>query len=333
MTRRLTLAVAALVLLALGVALAGALTGWLNRPPSRVAISAVTVRGEHELFAVGGTGLMEGEGVIARSSNDGVDWTVFRVPVPVLTRVASAGDRLVASRYCLPPSAGGQPLAPAPSSCLFASEDGGTTWRDLGAGTLVDPTFVDASYGWAHAQFPTGRGLYESLDGGLSWSELDTPCPPEKPMLYSAVTTGRQAGYVICFGPAVGNGQSWSLIERSASGEIQIRYEGRAGGGEPRQGLKDDFVQGFSIGADGSGLIWASHGLHKTIDGGRSWNEVPVTGVERGSFWGGGAVLDTENAYLVRRTGQNAVIEYRSGTFRTLISWPIPMGCPVLFCL
>jgi hypothetical protein len=132
---RLAVAVAALVLLGVGVA-AGI---WLmnvpgspiNPTPQFVGIEAVTVLGDQELIAVGSTRGHWDPAVVARSTDGGEQWRVTAVPISALTHVAAAGTRLVASRYCLPPSAGEQALEPAPTSCLFASEDGGLTWRDL----------------------------------------------------------------------------------------------------------------------------------------------------------------------------------------------------------
>jgi photosystem II stability/assembly factor-like uncharacterized protein len=323
---RFLVTVAAVALLAIGVG-AGIV---LMRPPgpstaptpSSVAIEAVTMLGERELIAVGATKGRTDPAVVARSSDGGQHWTATVIPLPALTQVAAAGSRVVASRYCLPPSAGGHPLEPGPSSCLFASDDGAVTWIDLDAGTLVDPTFADASYGWAHEQFPDSVELFETLDGGTSWSLLDAPCPTDQPLVYRAVATGRQIGYLLCFAQATEAGQAWSLIERSASGATATLFEGRISNGEGQNGLHDEVIQGFSIRPDGSGFIWTSS-LYRTTDAGRSWSVVPPTGLGPGSFRSGGYVIDANSAYLVRgTTSTTSVVEYRSGTFRTLVTWP-----------
>ena len=323
---RLAAAVAAFVLLGVGLA-AGILLltqpgAPLNPTPRFVGIEAVTLLGDGDLIAVGRTRGWTDPGLIARSTDGGRLWLVAAVPVPGMTAVASAGSRLVASRYCLPPMAGGTPFGPAPTSCLFASDDRGVTWRDLDAGTLVDPTFADANYGWAHEQFPNGRSLFETTDGGLSWSGLDTPCPVDKPMLFRAVATGRQSGYLLCFGEATETGQPWSLMRRSASGETATLFEANLSNGEPHQGLHDEFVKGFSLNPAGSGLAWTSH-LYKTMDGGRSWTTVDTSDLGSGGFGEGGFVIDAENAYLVWGTpAKSSIIEYRAGVFRTLVTWP-----------
>jgi hypothetical protein len=323
---RLAAAVAGFVLLGVGLA-AGILLlsqpgAPLNPPPQLVGIDAVTVLGNQELIAVGSTRGHWDPAVVARSNDGGEEWRVNAVPLSALTHVAASGTRLVASRYCLPPSAGGQALEPAPTSCLFASDDDGMTWRDLDVGTLVDPTFSDGSYGWAHAQFPNGSELFETSDGGLSWTLLDAPCPADKPLLYRAAATGHQNGYVVCLGVASGAGQAWTLIERSASGEVAALFGGNMSGGEPRNGLRDEFVRGFSMRPDGSGFIWTSK-LYETTDGGRSWRAVPTPGLDGGSFGDGGFVIDSNNAYFVwGTTSSSSIVEYRFGILRVLVTWP-----------
>lgn len=319
-------AAAAFVLLGVGLA-AGILLlsqpgAPLNPTPQLVGIDAVTVLGNQELVAVGSTRGHWDPAVVARSSDGGEQWAVTAVPLMALTHVAAAGTRAIASQYCLPPSAGGQSLRPAPTSCLFASDDGGITWRDLEAGPLVDPTFADGSYGWAHAQFPNGRDLLETADGGLTWTVLDAPCPADRPLLYRAAATGRQSGYVLCFGEATDAGQPWTLMQRSVSGEVAPLLDGNVSNGESRNGLRDEPIRGFSMHRDGSGFIWTSN-LYQTTDGGRSWSAVPTPGLDQGSFGDGGFVIDSNNAYFAwRTTSSSSIVEYRSGTLRVLVAWP-----------
>lgn len=333
--RKIGLALASIALFTVAAAsvvylLGGKPVGYEGQAPQRVNIWAVTVRGVNELIAVGGTEDARGNLVVARSGDAGATWTILTSPVPAMTRVAFAGDRLIGSITCLPRSSGGEPLEPGPTSCLYSSDDGGATWNDAGAGRLVDPTFPDSSYGWAHAQAPTGSTLYESADGGTTWAEFTEPCPTSTPLIRSAVATGSRAGYVMCFGEARPIGQPWALIEVDGA-SVAIKYEGKISGAEPRHGLLDDAIQGFTMRADGIGLIWTTESLYQTTDRGSTWTEVPVSGLAPGSFWGGGAMVDQNLTYLVRRGNATAVVARQGTAWRTLISWPIFGGAPSLY--
>ncbi len=227
------------------------------------AIEAIAALGQDHLIAVGSSGYgsrggTPSEGIVARSDDAGRHWTVVEPDLPDLTFVSAAGNRIVASRYCLPPTVGGQAVGPAPASCLFASDDGGSTWHDLAAGPLVDPTFVDASYGWAHSQIPSGEELAESVDGGQTWSALDSGCPADKRRVFRAVATGRQTGYLICFAESTATGQPWALIQRSASGQGSVLLEGNSTLGEAQNGLEDEVLRGFTMRSDGLGMMWTS---------------------------------------------------------------------------
>jgi len=297
-----------------------------------IALEAVTSLGQDRLIAVGSSEDISAgaptSGVVARSDDGGRNWTVAYPDLAALTYVAAAGDRIIVSRYCLASTAGGQDVGRTPSTCLFASDDGGHTWRDLGAGRLVDPTFVDASYGWAHDQIPAGTELDETLDGGNSWTALDSGCPPDKPRIYRAVVTGRQEGYLICFAEPTDAGQPWALVRRTASGQGNVLLEGDSSWGTSTKGLADEYVRGFTIRPDGLGLLWTD-GLYSTSDGGQAWTPVavPVTidDYSGGIFQGGGAVVGADHAYLVRRGSKSSVVEYLAGTFTTLVEWPYPL--------
>jgi hypothetical protein len=318
--------VSALVIVGGALAARGLLAGPApSTAPAHVVIESVTSAPDGSLTAVGGTAVDGGDAVIARSSDAGAHWQVSSAAAPGFISVAAPGEDLVAAQRCLADSISGVPIGPAPASCLYASGDGGATWTDLGAGRLADPSFADSAYGWAHAQFPTGRELYESADTGRSWSKLGTPCPADKPLIYSAVSTGTRTGYVLCFAQAEDT-QPWSLVERSADGQTTDLYDGEITGREPQAGLKDDFVQGMSMRFDGSGMIWTSSGLYQTSDGGRTWTAIDVSGLDQGSFQGGGSVLDGGNAYLVRRSNTTSVVAYRDDALTTLISWPLSLA-------
>jgi photosystem II stability/assembly factor-like uncharacterized protein len=58
-----------------------------------------------------------------------------------------------------------------PSSALYVSADGGTTWQERGLPGIPDSlTFIDAQHGWLLSK-PGGK-LFVTEDGGVSWTEI-----------------------------------------------------------------------------------------------------------------------------------------------------------------
>ena len=132
------------------------------------------------------------------------------------------------------------------------------TWSDAGAGRLVDPTFADASYAWAHPEGSAGATLSETSDGGSTWRDYLAPCPSDTPVIDAAVATASRAGYVICLAvPGTGD-QPWRLVQVTPDGKVATRYQGTASTGAALHGLLDDYVQGFTMQAGGRGLIWGA---------------------------------------------------------------------------
>jgi hypothetical protein len=293
--------------------------------PPRVNIWALTSRGVDELVGVGGTDDSRGDLVVARTSDGGRTWEVLTPEAPAMTRVARAGDRLVASIWCRPPTSGGVPLGVGPASCVYVSDDDGASWRDVGAGKIVDPTFGDSSYGWAHPPFPEGGPLYQTTDGGLTWSAFAKPCPSNAPTIYAAVATSSEGGYVMCFGPVAGSHQPWSLVEWSRNVGT-TRFSGNIDYEASNPTLDNDFVQGFTMRADGAGLIWTSHGIYASVNGGSTWEALLPEGLDRGFFRGGGTMPTEALAFLVHRGPYSSIVEWSDHQWRPLISWPFEGG-------
>jgi hypothetical protein len=331
--RRIFVALVAVIVIAVLAVLAVVV---LQRPriqgtvPARVNLWAVTATTRESIVAVGGTNDARGRLTVVRTDDGGATWHVFNPEVPAMTRIDAAGDRLVGSITCLPQTSGGEPVGATPLSCLYASEDRGATWVDLNAGRLVDPSFVDAVYGWAHAQAPTGSTLFETVDGGVRWTPFVDPCPASAPTIYAAVATEPRAGYIVCFGHPRDDGQAWAFVELLSDGTLSVKYEGRMSGREPQEGLRDDAVQGFAMLPDGHGLLWATHGLYETRDRGSNWVAVEVHDIEGDSFWGGGVILSDSSAFLIRRGDSTSIVARDGDAWRNLISWPLRGGPPTM---
>jgi hypothetical protein len=300
----------------------------------RVNVSAVAAIDATRLVAVGGTDDARGSLVVALSADGGRSWTtMLPVGTPALTRVTWTGERLVGARECVTPRSPEGPLEAAAATCLFASTDGGVTWSDLHAGRLVEPTFADAQHGWSRTPSdPAGAptALRVTADGGATWTAAASPCPETVPLIGALDNTAPGLGFALCFGPAGDNGQPWSLVEVTQGGSV-IRHSGRQSGKTPEHGLDDDAIQGFAMLADGSGLLWATEALYQTRDRGVTWEPVAVDASDRGSFWGGGAILDGGTAFLTRRnTGAYTSIwgSVAGGQWQQLVRWPFFGGPP-----
>lgn len=295
--------------------------------PARVNIWAVTATDLDHILAVGGTQDDRGDLVVARSEDGGDHWRVVAPSAPALTTLGRAGSRLVGATSCVPRSVDGRAVDPTPSSCLFASDDEGASWRDLGAGRLVGPSFADDRNGWASGPIDPGLGtspsLFTTADGGVTWRDVGSPCGSDTPLIWKAMITAPGSGYVVCLGLPGPTGQEWRFLEVDQRGSI-LRHHGHTPASGPIGGLDDDSIYGFAMQRDGHGLLWASTGLYRTADRGVSWELVP-TGDLEGTFWGGGALISDTAAYLVARNGGawTAIYGTRDGrTWQPFISWP-----------
>lgn len=116
---------------------------------------------------------------MARSSDGGKTWQTAAFPL-------SAGDAAnfgnTASLHFIDASHGWAMLRRVSSTnfslgMLFATTDGGVSWRKLPSPPLGDPVrFVSETDGWL-AGGPTGNKLYATRDGGHTWSPARLAAP------------------------------------------------------------------------------------------------------------------------------------------------------------
>jgi photosystem II stability/assembly factor-like uncharacterized protein len=321
------------------------------------AVVAAAAFDDRHIVGVGGTDGYQGNLVLVRSDDGGHTWTVEHPDAPAFTALARAGDRLYASRECLPtyPTEYGLPsgehvvghgvdpdYSAAPESCLYFSDDRGRTWHDAGAGRLVDPTFADAMNGWAHTEYdPVGQTpstLYATSDGGRTWTAQALPCATATPWIEQAVATGPGSGYVLCVGerpdssdPTVG--RDWTLV-RGAADEPAVMV---LGPGSPGVAAGTD-AGNFFVRPDRTGWVYAYrytpptsatepydwHSLiYRTGDGGSTWAPPAETpdwpGARSCSF-----VSSTLGFAAFLDTGRASgilVTNDRGLTWRALASW------------
>ena len=108
---------------------------------------------------------------------------------------------------------------------LFRTDDGGSSWTQLGPQDLVGPlAFSDANHVWASAE-PEGQELLESNDGGETWSPVTLPLPATKefttvgtPQFYASdgVVLVMQGQTMLTFHSADG-GATWTALHQSVT--------------------------------------------------------------------------------------------------------------------
>jgi hypothetical protein len=254
-------------------------------PPSSVNLWAVAASDATHLVAVGGTRDSEGSLAMATSGNGGATWSVSKPSAPALTTLAAAGGRLIGGTECYQGRTDSGPIEPVPTSCLFTSEDGGQTWRDLDVGRLVDPSFIDASTGWAHtpldATMSRPATLFATSDSGQSWQSAGQPCADPTPWIRKAVLVAPRHGYVLCRGvPGSGSSYPWQLLELTPDGATTVLQHGDTyAPGAPFDG---DDVRGLAMLPDGHGYLLTQK-IWRTLDGGRTWTALN-TGETVGGF-------------------------------------------------
>jgi photosystem II stability/assembly factor-like uncharacterized protein len=334
------------------------------------AIWAVAAFDSQHIVAVGGTDDDRGNLVLLRSQDGGKTWAIERPNAPALTSIAIVGGRLYGSIRCLPEYPPDYALPsdadveygpgvdmqyhPAPESCLYYSDDLGRSWHETGAGRLVDPTFADASNGWAQSPYdPQSKVpslLYSTLDGGRTWHDVQSPCDTSTPWIEQAVATGHGAGYVLCVGSVDLYAEppqeaAWELVEVRPGAPPVVRLGSRVAGVPVNTGVGGFFMRSNGRGwvftyaygpaRESGGPAWDwTAAVYRTRDGGQTW-EPPddVTG-EWPGVQGVSFVSDNTGFAAFRSTGaKSGILTTSDGgrTWRMLAAWdwwsfdPIPL--------
>lgn len=172
---------------------------------------------------------------------------------------------------------------------LLRTDDGGITWRDVSPGPLADPAPVVAftdEHVWVAADGTDAVTVWRSGDGGSTWERTDIRLDP--PFEASRlVFPDREHG--------------WLLIQRGgAAGTVFVDFYRTADGGETWSRMAsppaDDHDAALQTGhnldldANPMGRVWvtkdfsALQGAHiaVSVDGGATWGDVTVRGVETG---------------------------------------------------
>ena len=195
--------------------------------------------------------MVGGDGTVATSVDGGSTWTTLPAPTAEdLTAVAAPTSQTV--------------VLAGKAGTLLTSTDAGVSWRPSGVTTddLLCLAFVDGTHGWAGggATFGETRAeVFRTLDGGLTWDEVDLP------------VWGRVRD--LCF---VDERTGWAAVEDwGIDGDRpQGAILATADGGETwtRQATTATGLLAVSVGADGAGWACGERGLVlQTADWGLTW--------------------------------------------------------------
>jgi hypothetical protein len=288
-----------------------------------INIWAVAALGDTELVAVGGTDDASGGLIEAKSADAGLTWSISRPNGPALTTISAAGGRLVGATDCAAQYAGEGPSAGlvVPQSCLYESTDGGTTWKDLHQGLIVDPSFIDELHGFAHSPLDTVRGsvsrLYTTADGGHDWQETKSPCGSGAPLLSQTVAISATTVDALCVAGTNGATTSgWEVVQLNA-GSAPIVLARAGLGGVPA----DATIFRFSMRRNGQGLIFGDQ-VYRTANEGTTWTLSPSAAgrIEGGCFTTGGV-----GYFVIRDSGRfTGIVSTSDGgsAWRELVRWP-----------
>jgi photosystem II stability/assembly factor-like uncharacterized protein len=122
---------------------------------------------KHIVFSDPSRGYIAGDHSLLHSHDDGLSWNPVLVPwaSDEILDISAPADGSLFVLTTLPHSTGA-----APDRAVFASDDGGVSWRFLNAALgLTTIAFTDKAHGWL-----TGSdGMLRTQDGGLTWTTVD----------------------------------------------------------------------------------------------------------------------------------------------------------------
>jgi photosystem II stability/assembly factor-like uncharacterized protein len=186
---------------------------------------------------------------------------------------------------------------------LWKSTDGGATWKHLGltnqrilSKIIVHPTNSNVLYVAAMGlpfERNKDRGLYKSTDGGKTWQQslfvsdqsgvIDLEMSPANPnVLYAAVwdriRNNRESlvrGQNARIWKTLDGGANWTVLQGGLPQDEKSRI-----------GLSIDAKNAQHLLALYGGADLQFHSVHESFDGGQSWTQNPVNGLDANFMFG-----------------------------------------------
>lgn len=175
------------------------------------------------------------------------------------------------------PNVAGKLYVAIEAGALLRAEDGGETWRDRVPNGPYD-THTAATHHEAEGRVysAAGDGYYESADGGESWSRLMGGLQ-HRYLVGVAVDPGDADTVVVSAarGPSVSyrpRGAEAYVYRKSAAGPFELAMDGLPA-------AEGTVASQFATRVAEPGVFYAAnnHGLFRSNDTGRSWQELPIT--------------------------------------------------------
>jgi photosystem II stability/assembly factor-like uncharacterized protein len=238
---------------------------------SRIQALVLHPTAPHTIFAGGDTGLFV-------SANGGADWE----------RVGTQGEIPTIWSLAIDPVDPQILFAGTRPAGVYRSRDGGQTWEKLAVdiaaecsigvpfvtSVMVDPD--DHRVVWAGVEID---GVFQSLDGGDTWAHVETGLyDPDIHAMAIAATTPKRvyASTAREVFASINQGETWQPL-----------------------GIRDKwplpYARGIAVKTDDPGVLFAGCGetttgeaghVLRTVDGGETWETLPLPGVANATIWG-----------------------------------------------
>jgi photosystem II stability/assembly factor-like uncharacterized protein len=235
------------------------------------------------------------------------------------------------------PVRGTQVVYATTGNAMLESSDAGVHWRALSWRPPV-ASFVTPLQGWrlgAATTLANPPPLYETSDGGRSWSERVDPCVGDYGLPAALSFASASRGWIVCNTEATA-GYQGKEVWMTSDGARSWKLKGRTypiGLPAPKQQVGNLPGFGYPTGAtfltDGHGWLLQDRGyMLVTRDGGHSWQHSPLTQLDTIAGQSADLLSDTLGFVLLRGCKVRVVrTDLAAVTATTLERWNSPTQC------